>query len=190
MEPANPSELQNFAPVTFTEQPLPAATGHDQPNPLDVSGSMVAFTWLTFGLLALVLYKVAWKPILNALDQRENQIKTALEEAEKTRAEYAKIEEERQRLIQQADEKARQIVDQARHAAIESAQVIEAKARDEAGILLANAQREIRSEHDRVIADLRRESAELAISLARKILADQMDEARSRSLLERLQEKV
>ncbi len=190
MEPTHPSGAQDFAPVTFTEQPVAPSVEHKEPNPLDVSGSMVLFTWITFGLLALVLYKVAWKPILTTLDNREKQIKSALEEAEKTRAEYAKIEVERQRLIDQADEKARQIVEQARKAAIASAQTIEAKARDEAGILLANAQREIRTAHANVIADLRRESADLAMELSRKILADQMDETRGRKLVENLIEKV
>lgn len=172
------------------EQPAPHAEAHGSPNPIQVSGPMMGLTWLTFGLLAFVLYKIAWKPILNSLDQREKQIRTALEEAEKTRAEYAKIESRRQQVIDEADAKAREIVEQARQAALDSAQMIETKARDEAGILLANAQREIKSAHEKAIADLRRESADLAVGLSRKILADQMDEPRSRDLVNRILQKV
>ncbi len=175
---------------THTAQPAAHEGEHGGPNPIQVSGPMMGLTWLTFGLLALVLYKVAWKPILTALDQREKQIRDALEEARLTREEYARIEEKRAQLIDEADAKARAIVEQARKAAIETAQTIEAKARDEANILLTNAQREIAIAHQKAIADLRRESADLAVGLSRKILADQLDETRGRNLVDRLLKQV
>ncbi|HMP75818.1 MAG TPA: F0F1 ATP synthase subunit B [Kiritimatiellia bacterium] len=173
---------------TYTEQPASGGKGKD--SPIKVDGHMVGLTWLTFGILALLLYKVAWKPILAALDQREKQLRDALEEARLTREEYAQLDERRKQLIDEADAKARQIVEQARQAAIETSRTIEAKARDEANILLANAQREISSAHEKAVADLRRESADLAVGLTRKILADQLDEPRSRSLVDRLLTQV
>jgi F-type H+-transporting ATPase subunit b len=174
--------------TSYTEQPASGGKGGN--NPIQVSGHMMGLTWLTFGILALLLYKVAWKPILTALDQREKQIRDALEEARLSREEYARIEEKRKQLIDEADAKARQIIEQARHAAVESANTIEARARDEANILLANAQREIKTAHEKAIADIRRESADLAVGLSRKILAEQLDEPRSRSLVDRLLQQV
>lgn len=173
-----------------TAQPAAHDDAHGGPNPIQVSGPMMGLTWLTFGLLAFVLYKVAWKPILTALDQREKQIRDALEEARLTREEYAQIDEKRTQLIDEADAKARAIVEQARKAAVETAQTIEAKARDEANILLANAQREISTAHEKALADLRRESADLAVGLTRKILADQLDESRGRELVDRMLKQV
>ncbi len=186
---ANPSHSESADPIAaHAGQPAP----HDAhaPNPVEVSAPMMGFTWLTFGLLALVLYKVAWKPILDALDRREQQIRTAMEEAEKTRTAYAEIETRRQQLIDEADAKARAIIEQARKGAVETAQTIEAKARDEAGILLANAQREIAIAGEKALADLRRESADLAVGLTRKILADQLDENRGRALVDRMLKQV
>ncbi len=176
------------AAQSYTEQPASGGKGGD--NPIQVSTPMMGLTWLTFGLLALLLYKVAWKPILNALDQREKQLRDALEEARLTREEYARLDERRKQLIDEADTKARQIIEQARVAAVESAQTIEAKARDEANILLANAQREIKIAHEKAIADIRRESADLAVGLTRKILADQLDETRGRALVDRMLQQV
>ena len=173
-----------------TAQPAAHDGAHGGPNPIQVSAPMMGLTWLTFGLLAFVLYKVAWKPILTALDQREKQIRDALEEARLTREEYAQIDEKRAQLIDEADAKARAIIEQARKAAIETAQTIEAKARDEANILLSNAQREISTAHEKAIADLRRESADLAVGLTRKILADQLDESRGRELVDRMLKQV
>lgn len=165
------------------EQPAPHASASGSPNLVQVNAPMMGLTWLTFGILAFVLYKIAWKPILTTLDQREKQIRIALEEAEKSRAEYAEIERHRQQLIDEADTKAREIVEQARKAAVETANKVQEKARDEAGILLANAQRDIQIAHANALSDLRRESVELAIGLSRKILADQIDEPRARELV-------
>ncbi|MCZ7593282.1 MAG: F0F1 ATP synthase subunit B [Kiritimatiellae bacterium] len=184
------AETSQEQAIGTIEQPTPYENEEAQAGFLKVSAPMMGLTWLTFGILAFVLYKIAWKPVLSALDNREKQISAALDEAEKTREAYAEIEQQRQKLIDEADAKAREIVEQARKAAIESAQIIEAKARDEAGIMLANAEREITTAHAAALADLRRESADLAISLSRKILADQIDEPRSRDIVKRILEKV
>lgn len=173
--------------VTATMEHAPAGSGgHGSPNPVEVSGPMMGLTWLTFGLLALVLYKVAWKPILTALDKRETELRQALDEARKTREEYAGIEDKRRQLIEEADARAKDIVNQARQAAVEAAAVIEGKAREESQILLANAQREIKTAHEKALADLRRESADLAIGLSRKIIGESLDEQKSRDLVDRL----
>lgn len=178
---------QEHIPQATTEVPSPehgsahAASGVSDPNV-----QMVILTWITFGLLAAVLYKVAWKPILQGLERREADIRKALEEAQKTRDEYARIDEKRQQVIGEADAKARDIVDGARQAAVQAASVIEQKAREEAQILLANAQREIKTAQEKAVADLRRESADLAIGLSRKIIGENMDDARSRELVDRI----
>lgn len=160
--------------------------GHGTPNPVEVSAPMMGLTWLTFGLLALVLYKVAWKPILTALDKREADIRQALDTAQKTREEYARIEEKRTQLINEADTKAKEIIQSARQAAVDASNSIEAKAREEAQILLGNAQREIKAAQEKAVADLRRESADLAIGLSRKIIGESLDEKKSRDLVDRL----
>lgn len=166
---------------------VPSGGGdHQQPNMVDVSGQMVVLTWITFGITAAVLYKVAWKPILNALDKREETIRAALDNAEKTRAELAAIEQTRAKTVAEADSRARDILDKARQAAVEAANTIEAKAREESQILLDNARREIHAEQDKAMSALRRESAELAIDISRKILAENLDETRSRNIADKV----
>ena len=183
---ADSTHAETPALGTATMEHPADAGAHAAPNPVQVNGPMMGLTWLTFGLLALVLYKVAWKPILTALDKRENEIRTALDEARQTRDEYARIEEKRRQLIDEADAKAKEIVAGARQAAVEASAVIEGKAREEAQILLANAQRELKAAHEKALAELRRESADLAIGLSRKIIGESLDEKKSRDLVDRL----
>jgi F-type H+-transporting ATPase subunit b len=90
------------------------------------------------------------------------------------------------RAHREADAKAKEIVDQARQAATDASATIETKAREEAQILLENAQREIRTRRRSAMATLRRESAELAIGLSRKIIGESLDESKSRDLVDRL----
>jgi F-type H+-transporting ATPase subunit b len=159
---------------------------HHEPSVINISGNMVVLTWIVFGITAVVLYKTAWKPILAALDKREESLRKAMEDAEKTRVEMASIEQTRANMVAEADNRARDILDKARQAAVETANTIEAKAREESQILLENARREIRAEQNKAMAALRRESADLAIDISRKILAENLDEARSRIIADKV----
>ena len=163
---------------------------HHAAGVTDINTQMIVLTWITFGLLAAVLYKVAWKPILAGLEKREADIRKALDDAKKATDELAKIEDSRARVIAEADGKAREIVEAARKGAIDAAAVIQAKSREDAQLMIATAQREIQSAQEKAMAALRKESAELAISLSRKILRDNLDEDRSRKLADELISQV
>ncbi|HMP72760.1 MAG TPA: F0F1 ATP synthase subunit B [Kiritimatiellia bacterium] len=143
---------------------------------------MVGLTWVTFILMTVVLYKFAWKPILTALEKRESTIRESLENVEKSKAELEFMEERRRLIQEQAEAKAKAIIEDARRGAVEAAAVIEKKARQEADILVDNARRDIRIAQDQALAAIRRESADLAIEVARKILKDQLDEPRGRTV--------
>ena len=72
------------------------------------------WTVVTFIVLLLILKKVAWKPILAALDKRENDIKESLEQAEKAKEEAKQILEENQANLAKAEEESKKIIEQSR----------------------------------------------------------------------------
>lgn len=170
---------------TTAEVPVEAGA-QKASGPIEISGQLMVLTYITFAITAVVLYKVAWKPILNALDKREETLRKAVENAEKTRLELEQIEQTRSKLINDADAQARDIIEKARAGAVEVAHAIEEQAREEAKILIENARREIHIEQDKARSQLRRESAGLAIDISRRILQDNLDEARSRKLADSL----
>ena len=159
-------------------------------NLIGINKQMVLWTWVTFGLLLVVLYKFAWKPILSGLDQREKDIRESVENAEKIRTELEQIEGKREKLIKEADDKAKEIVATARKAAVEASKVIENKAKEEANILLENANREIKAAREKAEAMLRRDSAELAITLAGRLIGENLDDNKNRALTEQLITKI
>ncbi len=172
--------------ATATTTEVPAHSGEESVNVMQISPMMMGLTWLTFLLMTIILYKVAWKPILAGLEKREQLIRKSLEDAAKAREELARLEETRKQLIAESDRKARDIVEAATASATRAADVIEKKAHEEATQLVANAQREIQSAAEKARAMLRKESADLAIGLAAKIVGENLDDAKNRRLTEKL----
>lgn len=173
------------------EVPAPhGPASHAEPNVLEISGPMMVLTWVTFILMCIVLYKLAWKPILAALDQREEDIRRSVGEAARIREELKQIGEVQRRIVAEADEKAKKIVADARKAAREAALTIEHRAREDSKILIENATREINVAQEKAQATLKRQSAELAVGLAAKILREKVTAEQDHKLIERLLREV
>ena len=81
---------------------------------LDVNPGLIIWTILTFLILLVILKKVAWKPILTALDNREKEIEDSLNRAEQAKEEAQKILEENQATLSKAEEESKKIIDQSR----------------------------------------------------------------------------
>jgi F-type H+-transporting ATPase subunit b len=161
----------------------PAADTHGaSPNVMDVSGAMMVLTWITFALLTLVLYKVAWKPILKVLDMREKSIRDALAQAEAARSGAEATVAKNLEMIQAAERESQRLVAEARVAAQESARIVLEQAEQKTKTLVEEAGRDIAAATEQARIVLRRETTELAISLAGKILATNMDTERNRTL--------
>jgi F-type H+-transporting ATPase subunit b len=178
--------VSNQAVVAVAPHTPHVACGGTHRAMMDVSPTLMLWTWVSFLIMTAILYKVAWKPILKTLDQREAKIRRALEDAAKARTAVAEAEANRNRLLAEATADARQVLDQARHAAGEAARVIEQRARAESQALGAHAHREIAAATVRAREALRRESADLAVAIAGKLLDANMDTERNKALAEKL----
>lgn len=157
--------------------------GHGEVDVAKIDATMMLLTWITFFTILALLYKFAWKPILTALESREKRIEKSVEDAEKIRIEMEQLAENCQRKLAQAEEKAKEIVDESRKAGIEAAKHIQAKAKDEAQIILENARREINEEVEKAQARLREESADIAVQLAGKIIDENLNVEKNRKLI-------
>ena len=175
---------------TSVEVKTESREANHQPSFFNPEVQVLFLTWVTFFILLAILYKFAWKPILTGLEDREEGIRKAVDEAEKTHAEYQKIEETRKRLVAEAQDKGKEIIDQSRKAAINAAKVIEQKSKEQVEIVLENAQREIRSEKEKADALLREESAKIAVALAGKIIEENLDNERNQKLINRLIKEI
>ena len=138
---------------------------------------------VVFLALLLILHRFAWGPILTAIDAREQRIQGALDEAAAQRDEAARLLVEHKSQLADARRQSSEILAEGRAAAERLRKELEEKARVEAQGIIEGARREIGREKDRAIAELRKESVDLALAAAGKLINEQLDDERHRALV-------
>ena len=136
-----------------------------QPDP-----GLFIWTILTFLVLVGVLAKFAWKPMLQALDQRQQKVAKALEDARLAAEELARRQAETVRILADARQQAEAIVSRSMADAERLRTELRDKATAEAASLLRNAERQIESETNRAVDVIRKEAIDLSIAIAEKLL--------------------
>lgn len=144
------------------------------------------WTIITFVLLLVVLKKLAWKPILESLDEREKTIKLSLDQAQKLQGENARLADEQRRILEGARVEAAGLVQSAREAAEALRQKVEQAAQAEKARILASAQQEIETHKRAALAELRKTTADLSIQIAEKLIRQNLDDAKNRALVDQL----
>ena len=133
----------------------------------------------------MLLGKFAWKPILDAVEAREKGIKSALDEAAQRNAEAAKLLDEHRAQIADARRQASELIAEGRAAGEGVRKSIEEKARVEAQAIVDRARSEIERERDAALQMLRKESVELALAAASRLMQQNLDQPKDRALVER-----
>ena len=118
---------------------------------------------VSFGIVCLVLYLLAYKPILQMLEARRQQIASGLANAEKIKAELARIENERQAVLLKADAEGKQLIEEARAAAARVQAAETRKAIASAEQILARAREAAARDHARMLAELKHEVGRLVV---------------------------
>lgn len=124
---------------------------------------------LSFSIVAFLLHRLAYKPILNVLAERKQRIAEGLSNSDRIKSELAKTEAARQEILRTADEQATKLIDEARAIAARVQEQETQKAVAEAQRIIAKAKEEAAQVHVRSLADLRREIGHLVIETTGKV---------------------
>ncbi len=151
----------------------------------DINPGLMVWTVVTFVVLALVLSKFAWKPLLKSLKDREDTIRQALDSAEKARAESAQLLKRNEENLAKAEEEYRKILREGKMLAEKLKEEIVAKAHQQAQRELQQAKEEIHRDIDAAKQQLRGEVADLAILAAGKILDETMDAQKHKKIVDK-----
>jgi F-type H+-transporting ATPase subunit b len=138
---------------------------------------------VNFTLLAVLLYFVAYKPILRMLDERSARIKKGLEDAEAASRRAAEMEQEFEREIAQARKDGQEIIAQATQMSEKARQDILDKAREESRASIEKAKEEISRERELAMAELRQQVADLSLAISEKVIGETLDDQRHRRLV-------
>jgi F-type H+-transporting ATPase subunit b len=119
--------------------------------------------FVSFGIVCAVLYWYAYTPILQILETRRQQIASGLANADKIKAELARIESERLEVLTRADGEGKQLIEEARVAAARVHVEETRKATAAAEQILARAHEASERERARMLAELRHEVGRLVV---------------------------
>jgi F-type H+-transporting ATPase subunit b len=149
----------------------------------DFSFGLFFWQTLIFLLLIFLLRKFAWKPILDAVNEREDGIKNALLSAENAKRDMQNLRSDNEKLLAAARverdvilKEAREIKDKIISEAKEDAQV-------QAGKMIEQAKAAINSEKNAAMAELKNQVSNLSIEIAEKVLREELSNKESQTKL-------
>lgn len=163
------AEILSLALLAFS------SGGESQGGLLDVSPGLIFWVVITFVLLLFLLKKVAWKPILSSLNEREEFIKHSLEEAEKAQKEAEKILIENKANLARAEEDAQKVIAEGREYSEKIKSQMLEESKNEAAKMIKEATEEIERKNQEAFGKLKDQVAEIAISAAEKIIRENLD---------------
>ncbi|HMR47040.1 MAG TPA: F0F1 ATP synthase subunit B [Bacteroidia bacterium] len=142
--------------------------------------------WMVLGFLIVLflLTKFAWKPILNALNERDKSIEDALNAAIKAKDEMANLKADNEKLLAEARQERDKILKEARVTKDNIINEARDKATAEADRLLTLAREGIHNEKMAAITDLKNQVALLSVEIAEKIMKQQLaDDGKQKALV-------
>ena len=150
-----------------------------QPDP-----GLFIWTIITFLVLLAALAKFAWRPLLQALENRENAIRKSLDDAQQARRELERLNQESARILKEARVQAETIIAQSRSDAERLREELRQKAKGEAETIVRNAERQIQLETGRALQQIRHEAADLSVMIASKLIQRNLSKEDNERLIE------
>ena len=155
--------------------------------------SLGLFFWQTllFVALLLLLKKFAWKPILDAVNERETSIKDSLSAAEKARDDMEAVQADNKRILKEARAERDALLAEAKTASIKIVNQAKEDAKAAADKITAQAQETIQNEKIAAINELKGQVASLSIDIAEKVLQTELkDKAAQEQLVAQLVSEI
>ena len=159
------------------------AAGEAKPPLLSFDPGVALWSIIVFVLLLLLLRAVAWKPILQALQQREEFIRDSLDRAKQDREEAERKLKECAARVEKGRGEAEAIIEQARRDAEIARLRIREEAQNDADAMLERAKSEIDLARTSAIREVYQVGAQLATEAAAKILGREVDPAEHERLI-------
>lgn len=142
---------------------------------LNISPGLMIWSLVNFLVFAFLIGKFAWKPMVSALQKREESIKDMLGQAERANAEAQRILKENEEKMASAQQEMMQVVRDGREQAQAQIQAAAAEAEKVKKVKLAEAQEAIEREKQAAMQQLRSEVSGLVLMATEKILKERLD---------------
>lgn len=160
------------------------AGAHGGPDMMAPDPTLTYATWITFFIFVAILAKFGWTPLVKSLDEREAAVADHVRRAEHARKEAEELLESYNQKLASAKAETDAMIVQARARGEEVVQRMTADAKQQAESIAKKAQESIEAERLRAVTELRQIVAEASVSLAGKILHEELTPARHAKLID------
>ncbi len=152
-------------------------------NGMNLSIQEILTQAAAFVLLVFILKKMAWKPVLQMLEDRRNKIQAGFDQIENTKAEVEKLkrdyENSRARIEEEARLKLQQAIDEGKKVSKE----LQETARKESRTILDKAKEDIQLEIAKAKVTLRNEIADLTLAATERVLNEKLNDTKDKELV-------
>jgi F-type H+-transporting ATPase subunit b len=131
---------------------------------------LIIWQLIVFVLLFFLLSKLAWKPIINSLKDRERSIQDALDTAEKARLEMSQLKSDNEKLLKEAREERDRILREARDISSKLKDEAQHDAKKTADKIIEEARAAINIEKQAALRDVKAQVAMISIEIAEKLM--------------------
>ena len=146
---------------------------------------------LMFVIVLIILKKFAWKPILNALRNREESIEESLRTADRVKIEREKLQADNEKIMAEARKERDKMLKETKKTSEMILNEAKTKVSEESKKIIQSARVQIENEKDAAIDDIRIQVAELSVDIAEKILQEKLkDDKAQQELMEKLLKDV
>jgi len=156
-----------------------------QPDP-----GLIIWTIITFLLLLFILKKAAWKPLLSALQKREDTIANSIQKAEQAKVDAEKLLKEHSERLAQAEAEAQRIINEGRQLAEKIKENITTEAKAISDKIIKESKEEIEKSRQAAIESLKKDISQIAILAASKIISENLDEKVDKKLVDKMIENL
>ena len=151
---------------------------------LSVSPGLIIWTIVNFTVFALIIGRMAWKPLTTALSERERNIEESISRAEKASEEAARVMKENEVKMAKAQQEMSEIVRQGREEAQAKVQAALQEAEKVKEQKMAEARAEIEREKQAAMQSLREEVSNLVVMATEKILKEKLDVGQQKKIVD------
>src|SRR5687768_14649900 len=144
---------------------------------------LIIWQLIVFVLLFLLLSKLAWKPIINSLKEREVSIQNALDTAEKARLEMSQLKSENEKLLKEAREERDKILKEAREVSNRLKDDAQHEAKKAADKIINDARAAINIEKQAALKEVRIQVALFSLEVAERLMKKNLSDDKSQKEL-------
>ncbi len=135
---------------------------------------LIFWTTISFLVLLIILRKFAWKPILNAVNDRESSIVKALAEAEVARKDMQNLQADNERILKEARAEREAMLKEAREIKEKIVSDAKEQAKIEGDKMIKQTKATIETEKKAAVAEIKSQVANLSVEIAEKVIKQQL----------------